>query len=148
MTLEEKINADIKNAMLAREKDKLEALRAVKSAILLAKTEKAGGELSEDSEVKLLQKLVKQRKESAEIYTSQNRADLAENELFQAGIIEQYLPQQLTSEEIREILKGIIQETGAESARDMGKVMGIASQRMAGKADGKTISGLLKELLT
>jgi uncharacterized protein YqeY len=147
MNLEEKINADIKTAMLAREKEKLEALRAVKSALLLAKTEKAGGEIGEDAAVKLLQKLVKQRKESADIYNTQNRKDMADAELFQAGIIEQYLPQQLSQDQILAALHEIISETGANSAKDMGKVMGLATQRLAGKADGKTISQLVKELL-
>jgi uncharacterized protein len=147
MTLEDKINADIKTAMLAREKEKLEALRAVKSAVLLAKTEKPGTEISQDTELKLLQKLVKQRKESAEIYMTQNRQDMADAELFQAGIIEQYLPKQLSPEEIRAELQKIISESGASSAKDMGKVMGLASQRLAGKADGKTISALVKEML-
>ncbi|MBX7201843.1 MAG: GatB/YqeY domain-containing protein [Bacteroidia bacterium] len=148
MTLEDKINADIKSAMLAREKDKLEALRAIKSAVLLAKTEKLGAELSEDTELKLLQKLVKQRRESAEIYNAQNREDMANAELFQAGIIEQYLPQQLSPEEIKTVLQKIISDTGANSAIDMGKVMGLASKELAGKADGKTISALVKELLS
>jgi len=148
MSLEEKINADIKAAMLAREKDKLDALRAVKSAVLLAKTEKTGAEISPDAELKLLQKLVKQRRESAEIYLGQSRQDMADAELFQAGIIEQYLPRQLDADEIKAELKIIIAETGAGSAKDMGKVMGLASQRLAGKADGKTISSLVKELLS
>lgn len=148
MTLEDKINADIKSAMLAREKDKLEALRAIKSAVLLAKTEKMGAELSEDTELKLLQKLVKQRRESAEIYNAQNREDMANAELFQAGIIEQYLPKQLSPEEIKTVLQKIISDTGANSAKDMGKVMGLASKELAGKADGKTISALVKELLS
>lgn len=148
MTLEDKINADIKSAMLAREKDKLEALRAIKSAVLLAKTEKLGAELSEDTELKLLQKLVKQRRESAEIYNAQNREDMANAELFQAGIIEQYLPKQLSPEEIKTVLQKIISDTGANSAKDMGQVMGLASKELAGKADGKTISALVKELLS
>jgi len=148
MSLEEKINADIKTAMLAREKDKLEALRAIKSAILLAKT--AGGVASEISEVeenKLLQKLIKQRKDAAEIYTSQARQDMADPELFQAGVIEKYLPQQLSEDEIKIEINKIISETGATSAKDMGKVMGVATQRLAGKADGKIISQLVKTLL-
>jgi uncharacterized protein YqeY len=148
MNLEEKINADIKTAMLAREKDKLEALRAIKSAVLLAKT--AGGvasEINEADENKLLQKLVKQRKDAAEIYISQARQDMANAELFQAAIIEKYLPQQLSEEDIKIELNKIINETGATSAKDMGKVMGLATQRLAGKADGKVISQLVKTLL-
>lgn len=147
MTLEDKINADIKNAMLAREKEKLEALRAVKSAILLAKTEKSDAEISAESEIKILQKLVKQRKESAEIYSTQNRNELAEAELFQARIIENYLPGQMSAEELREEIAKIIADVGAESQKDMGKVMGVCSKRFAGKADGKTISEIVKDLL-
>jgi uncharacterized protein YqeY len=148
MSLEEKINADIKTAMLAKEKDKLEALRAIKSAVLLAKT--AGGvtaEINEAEENKLLQKLVKQRKDAAEIYVSQARQDMADVELFQSSVIEKYLPQQLSGEEIKIELNKIIIETGATSAKEMGKVMGLATQRLAGKADGKIISLLVKTLL-
>jgi uncharacterized protein YqeY len=148
MSLEEKINADIKTAMLAKEKDKLEALRAIKSAVLLAKT--AGGvaaEINEAEENKLLQKLVKQRKDAAEIYVSQARQDMADVELFQSSVIEKYLPQQLSEEEIKIELNKIINETGATSAKEMGKVMGLATQRLAGKADGKIISLLVKTLL-
>jgi len=147
MSLEETINADIKSAMLAREKDKLEALRAVKSAVLLAKTAEPGAVLTEDSEMKLLQKLVKQRKESAEIYTGQNRQDMADAELFQAGVIEKYLPAQMAEEDVRKELQSIITETGATTAKDMGKVMGMATQRLAGRADGKLIAQLVKQLL-
>ncbi len=148
MSLEEKINADIKSAMLAKEKEKLEALRAVKSAVLLAKTEKVGAELSEDVELKLLQKLVKQRRESASIYVQQNRPELAESETFQADIIEKYLPAQLSPDEVRVVLKEIAAELGAVSVKDMGKVMGAATQKLAGKADGKLISTLVKEILS
>ncbi len=147
MTLEEKVNADIKSAMLAREKEKLEALRAVKSAILLAKSEKVGADLSTETELKLLQKLVKQRKESAEIYITQNRKELADVELFQAGVIELYLPKQLSEAEVAVELKQIISETGATSAKDMGKVMGMATQRLAGRADGKLVAQVVKQLL-
>jgi len=148
MSLEEKINADIKTAMLAKEKDKLEALRAIKSAVLLAKT--AGGvaaEINEADENKLLQKLVKQRKDAAEIYISQARQDMADVELFQSAVIEKYLPQQLSEEEIKIEINKIIIETGATSAKEMGKVMGLATQRLAGKADGKIISQLVKTML-
>ena len=146
MTLEEKINADIKSAMLAKEAPKLEALRAVKSALLLLKT--SGDVVSEDAEIKTLQRLVKQRKESADIYISQNRADLAEVELAQAATIEVYLPKQMSEDEVREALIKIIAETNATSPADMGKVMGMATKQLAGKADGKTISLLVKQLLS
>lgn len=145
MTLEEKINADIKAAMLAKEAAKLEALRAVKSAILLLKTSPEG--LTPETELKALQKMVKQRKETAEVYKTQNRADLADTELFQATIIEAYLPQQMSEEEIRSALGGIIQQVGAAGPADMGKVMGAATKALAGKADGKLISTLVKEVL-
>jgi len=145
MALEEKINADIKAAMLAKAAAKLEALRAVKSAILLLKTSPEG--YNDESELKALQKMVKQRKETAEIYKTQNRSDLAETELFQAGIIEEYLPKPLSDEELRAEVIKIIAFVGASSAADMGKVMGQASKQLAGKADGKTISAMVKELL-
>ncbi len=145
MNLEEKINADIKTAMLAREAKKLEALRAVKSAILLLKTSAEGH--TNDSETKALLKMVKQRKETAELYISQNREDLAVDETFQASVIEAYLPQQMTTEEITVEVEKIIAQLGASSSADMGKVMGAANKAMAGKADGKVISGLVKELL-
>jgi uncharacterized protein len=145
MALEEKINADIKAAMLAKEPAKLEALRAIKSAILLLKTSPEG--YTDDSELKALQKMVKQRKETAEIYKTQNRSELADVELFQAGIIELYLPKPLSEEELKTEISNIIKSTGASSAADMGKVMGVASKQLAGKADGKTISAMVKELL-
>jgi len=148
MSLEKLINDDIKAAMLARDKQKLEALRAVKSAILLAKTDKGGaGEIEEDAEMKILQKLVKQRRESAEIYKQQGRAALAEEEIFQLAIIEKYLPAQMSEEDVKKIIKEIIAETGAASIKDMGRVMGIATKKLAGQADNKLISGLVKELL-
>ena len=148
MSLEEKINADIKVAMLAKEKEKLEALRAVKSAVLLAKSEKIGVELSEEIELKLLQKLVKQRRDAAEIYKQQIRSDLADSELFQADVIEYYLPDQLSPDEVRVVLKQIASEIGVASIKDMGKLIGAASQKLAGQADGKLISTLVKELLS
>lgn len=148
MSLEDKINADIKAAMLAKEKDKLEALRAVKAAVLLAKSEKIGVELSEDIELKLLQKLVKQRRDAAEIYSQQARPELADTELFQAGVIEMYLPEQLSPDEVRVVLKEIAAEMGLTSIKDMGKLIGAASQKLAGKSDGKLISTLVKELLS
>jgi len=148
MSLEKLINDDIKAAMLARDKQKLEALRAVKAAILLAKTDKGGAsEVEEDIEMKILQKLVKQRRESAEIYKQQGRAALAEEEIFQLAIIEKYLPAQMSEEDVKKIIKEIIAETGAASIKDMGRVMGLATKKLAGKADNKLISGLVKELL-
>ncbi|MCX6271153.1 MAG: GatB/YqeY domain-containing protein [Bacteroidetes bacterium] len=148
MNLTDKINGDIKAAMLAREKEKLEALRAVKSAILLFNTQDGSKkEITEEDEIKLLQKMVKQRKETAEIYIAQNRQDLAQNELFQAEVIEKYLPEQMPPDQIRSIIQQIIKETGAASVRDMGKVMNAAAASLAGKADNKTIAGFVKELL-
>lgn len=149
MSLQEKIDADIKAAMLAREKEKLEALRAVKAAILLAATEKgAPQETDEAAEIKLLQRLVKQRKEAAEVYLSQKRKDLADVENFQASVIQQYLPQQMGEQELESIIREIITETGAQEVKDLGKVMGAASKRLAGKADNKTISEIARKLLT
>jgi uncharacterized protein len=148
MTVTDKINIDIKAAMLARDKDKLEALRAVKAALLLASTEKgAEGEVSEDAEMKVLQKLVKQRKESAAIYNEQGRADLAGTELQQAEVIEAYLPEQMGEDEVRAIVQQIITQTGASTPADIGKVMGTAMKQLAGKADGKTISAIAKDIL-
>jgi len=148
MSLEEKINADIKAAMLAKEREKLEALRAVKAAVLLMNTEKgASGEVSETDELKALQRLVKQRKEAAEVYTQQGRQDLADSELFQASVIEKYLPKQMDEAELKAVIQNIIQQTGASSAKDMGKVMGVASRELAGKADNKLVSAIVKELL-
>lgn len=148
MTLEEKINQDIKAAMIAKDANKLRGLRAVKAAILLAKTEKGHTEeLTEETEIKVLHKLVKQRKESAEIYKNQNREDLYAIEVEEQEVIEAYLPKQLSREEVEKIIKDIISTTGASSVKDMGKVMGAANQQLAGKADGRTISELVKSLL-
>jgi len=148
MSLEQKIMTELKTAMLARDEAGLRSLRAIKAAILLAKTAGgASGELKEDEEVKLLQKLVKQRKDSLEIFQQQKRDDLAKKELEEIGIIEKFLPQQLSPEELKQALQKIIAETGAAGPADLGKVMGIASKQFAGKADGKTISALAKELL-
>ena len=147
MTLEERINADIKAAMLAKERKKLDALRAVKSAILLLKTNGSGDAISEEAEIACLQKLVKQRKESAELYKPQNRMDLYEDEAFQQAVIEAYLPEQMSEEEIRTELQKIISETGASSVKDMGKVMGAAQKAFAGRADNKVVSTIVKELL-
>jgi uncharacterized protein YqeY len=149
MSLEQKIMVDLKTAMLAKDDKALRSLRAIKAAILLAKTsEGAAGDLKEEDEIKLLQKLVKQRKDSLEIYTQQNRTDLAQKEREEIDVIEKFLPKQLSAEEMRAELKMIIAETGASSPADMGKVMGAATKKFAGKADGKTISALVKELLT
>ena len=149
MELENKINADIKQAMIAKESQKLEALRAIKAALLLAKTSKEaiGGELPEEAGLKLLQKLIKQRQESAEIYKTNGRADLAEQELFQAGVIEVYLPKQMSEDEIRQGLMKIMQETGASGPKDMGRMMGLASKEFAGKADNKVVADLVKKML-
>lgn len=148
MSLEQKVMADLKNAMLAKDETSLRSLRAIKSAIILAKTaEGFSGELKEDDEIKLLQKLVKQRKDSLEIYEKQNRNDLAEKEQGEIEVIEKFLPKQLNESELKEILTKIIAETGASSPADMGKVMGAANKQLAGKADGKTIAGMVKELL-
>lgn len=148
MSLEIQINNDIKKAMLAKDKKTLEALRAIKAGLLLIKT---GGDINsegipESVEIQLLQKLVKQRKESAEMYAKE-RPEMAEEELFQASIIEKYLPEQMGAEELKAIIEGIIAQTGASSMKDMGKVMGMASKSLAGKADNKSISTLVKELL-
>jgi len=148
MSLEQKIMADLKTAMLAKDEKSLRSLRAIKAAILLAKTsEGATGELKEDDEIKLLQKLVKQRKDSLEIYQQQKRADLAQKEQEEIEVIEKFLPTQFSAEELRVEIKNIIAETGAASPADIGKVMGIATRQLAGKADGKTISAVVKELL-
>lgn len=148
MNLFDQVSEDIKKAMLAREKVRLEALRGIKKEFLEAKTAKgAGGELSDETAVKILVKMVKQRKESAKIYEENNRKELADNELAEAAVIEEYLPKQLSEEELVKELKEIIAETGAEGAKDMGKVMGIATKKLAGKAEGKVISAKVKELL-
>ena len=148
MSLEQKINQDIKVAMIAKDAVRLRGLRAVKAAILLAKTEKAGvDELTGDAEIKVLQKLVKQRKESGEIYKTQGREDLFQTEFEEQQVIEEYLPKQLSREEIEAVIKDIIAETGASGMKDMGKVMGTANAKLAGKADGKTISEIVKSSL-
>jgi uncharacterized protein YqeY len=148
MSLEEKISSEINAAMKAREKDRLEALRAVKAAILLAKTEKAGQtSLSEGDEMAIVQRLLKQRRESAEIYTTQNRPELAQVEEFQANVIAEFLPPMMGDEELSQALKAIIERLGASGPKDMGKVMGTATKELAGKAEGKAISTRVKELL-
>ena len=149
MSLELKINDDIKAAMLARSAEKLEALRAIKAALLLEKAkEGATGDVGEDTELKILQKLVKQRRESADIYSQANRQDLAQKEVYDASVIETYLPQQMSEAEVSEVIKKIVAQTGAVSVKDMGKVMGAASKELAGKADNKLISVIVKGLLT
>lgn len=148
MSLEQRINEDIKAAMLAREKEKLNALRAVKSAILLAKTEKgAAEELDKQAEIKILKQMVKQRQDSAEMYKTQNREDLAQEELTQLCYIEAYLPKMLSDEEIAATLKQIIADNGFSGIKDMGKVMGQAAKAFAGKADNKKVSELVRGLL-
>ncbi len=144
----DKISADIKSAMLAKDKVRLEALRGVKKEFLEAKTAKGSdGTLSDDTAMKILAKMVKQRKESAAIYAEQGRQDLADNELAEAAVIEEYLPKQLSEEELTVELKAIIAQVGATSAKEMGKVMGVASKALAGRADGRVISAKVKELL-
>lgn len=148
MTLKEQIDNDIKTAMLARQKEELEALRGIKSLILLAETEKGGaGSLSKETENQLLMKAAKQRKESAEIFDRENRKDLADREKFQLEVINRYLPKQLSEEELETALKEIIKRVGAAGPKDLGKVMGAATRELAGKADGGTISKIVKKLL-
>ncbi|SFC54549.1 hypothetical protein SAMN05421747_11432 [Parapedobacter composti] len=148
MALQDKIDQDIKSAMLAKDNARLRGLRAIKAAILLAKTEKGPAEaLTEEAEIKVLQKLAKQRRESADIYQQQNRDDLYQIEMEELAVIESYLPKQLSQAEIEEEVRQIIAQTGASSPKDMGKVMAAANQRLAGKADGRTISQVAKALL-
>ncbi|MBR1792295.1 MAG: GatB/YqeY domain-containing protein [Bacteroidales bacterium] len=150
MNLEQSISNDIKQAMLNKEKDALEALRAIKSALLLLKTSKdaVDGEVPESVQIATLQKLVKQRRETADLYVQQQRQDLADVELFQAEIIERYLPKQLGAEEVESMVRGIIEQLGATSMRDMGKVMGQAAKALAGQADNKVVSDIVKKLLS
>ena len=148
MSLEEKINAGIKAAMLAKDHVTLESLRAIKSAILLEKTSKSGAEINEAAEMALLQRLVKQRREAADIFKSQNRTDLYDAEMAQAAVIEQFLPAQMSPAEIETALRDIIAQTGASSMKDMGKVMGMAAKQLAVKADNKAVSEMVKKLLS
>lgn len=149
MNLFDRISEDIKAAMKARATERLEALRGVKKEFLEARTAKgATGELSDEQATRILAKMIKQRKESAEIYTAQNRPELAEAELAQAAVIEEYMPRQLSDEELRERLREIIARTGASSPKEMGKVMGVASKELAGQAEGRAISATVKELLS
>lgn len=147
--LQENIDTEIKTAMLARNNVRLRGLRAIKAAILLAKTEKGVSEvLTDETEIKVLQKLAKQRKESADIYKAQNREDLYQIEIEELNVIEEFLPKQLSKDEVTLIISDIIQRTGASTVKDMGKVMGAANKELAGKADGKTISEVVKDLLS
>ena len=149
MGLKQQIDSEIRKAMLARDKEELEALRSIKSMILLAETEKGGSDdLSPDAEKKLLMKAAKQRKESADIFQQQGRKDLADRELLQLDVINRFLPKQLSQEQVESALRAIIQEVGATGPQDMGKVMGVATKKLAGQADGKVISEVVKKLLS
>ena len=149
MTLEETINNDLKAAMMAKNQGAVRALRGIKAALLLAKTEKGGtGEVSEEKEIQILTKMLKQRKESIEIFEKQNRADLATTEQEEVAVIEKYMPAMMSDEDIRAVIEKVIAETGAISQKEMGKVMGAASKQLAGKADNKKVSEFVKSLLT
>ena len=149
MSLKQQIDQDIKSAMLAKKKDELTALRAIKSAILLAETEKgAGNDLSKEAEIKLLTKAAKQRNESAELYAQKGRDDLSSKERFEFEIISKYLPEQLSDDELKSEISTVISVIGASGMQDMGKVMGAATKRLAGKADGKKISEMVKSILS
>ena len=148
MSLELRINDDIKAAMLAKEKERLDALRAIKAALLLLKTEKGAGEITEELELKTLQRLAKQRKESAELYKAQNRDDLYREEITQLDFISQYLPQQMSEEEITTIVKQLIAENNISGIKEMGKLMGLATKAFAGKAGNKAVSEIVKNLLS
>jgi hypothetical protein len=149
MTLEEQVNNDIKTAMLAKDQAALRGLRAIKAAILLAKTEKGGtGEVSSEKEVQILTKMIKQRKESIEIYERENRADLTVTEKEEIAVIEKYMPAMMSDEDVKAAIEKIIAETGATSQKEMGKVMGAASKALAGKADNKKVSEIVKSLLS
>ena len=149
MSLKERIEADIKSAMLEKRQSELLALRSIKSAILMAETEKgSSGELTVDGEMKLLSRAAKQRRESAEVFQQPGRNDLADKELLELKVINNYLPKQLSEDEIRQEIQVIIEELGASDIKDMGRVMGVASKKLAGKSDGKTISTVVKSILT
>ena len=147
MSLQTEVMTKLKEAMKAKDKVALESLRAIKSALLLAQTSGDAKELSKEDEIKLVQKLVKQRKDSAALYQEQGREDLASPELAQVAILEQFLPEQMGEDELKTVIAGIISKVGATSMKDMGKVMGMASKQLAGKADGKAISNVVKALL-
>ncbi|QFG54230.1 GatB/YqeY domain-containing protein [Chryseobacterium sp.] len=148
MSLEHNITEAIKTAMREKDKTALDALRAVKAQILLVKTEAKGAEVSEEQEIAILQRMIKQRKDSFEQFSAQGRTDLADVETAQTAVIEKFLPKQLTAEELETEIRSIIAETGAESMKDLGKVMGMASKSLAGKSDGKSISEMVKKLLS
>jgi uncharacterized protein YqeY len=149
MSLEQQVMADLKTAMLAKDEKGLRSLRAIKAAIIIAKTsEGANGEIKPEDEIKMLQKLIKSRKDSLEIFEKQNRPDLAQKEKEEIEVIEKFLPKQMDAEELKTTLQKIINETGASSAADIGKVMGAATKQLAGKADGKTINAIARELLS
>ena len=149
MSLEQKVMVDLKAAMLAKDEKSLRSLRAIKAALINLKTSEGfSGDISEDDEVKLLQKLVKQRKESLDIYEKQSRSDLAEKEREEIAVIEKFLPEQLSEAELKEIITTIVKDTGATSQADMGKVMGMANKQLAGRADGKTIAAIVKGILS
>jgi len=148
MSLSEKINAGIKDAMKQKDNARKRTLRAIKAQLLLLKTDGTGDAITEEKEIKLLQKMVKERQDSYEVYVEQNREDLAKVEKEELDIIKEYLPKQLSEAEVKEILEGIVKEVNATSMKDMGRVMGIATKKLAGKADGKTISSVVKGLLT
>lgn len=145
MGIEEKINADVKASMLAKDAKRLEAVRAIKAVVLLLKTSPEG--LTEESALKAIQKEYKKRKETAEVYIQQNRQDLADDELAQAKVMEEYLPKPLSDDELKDIIRNAIKETNASSPADMGKVMGVANKVIAGRADGKMVSQLVKDML-
>lgn len=148
MSLQTQVMDAMKIAMKAKDSGALAALRAIKSELLLSSTSASSGELTEADEIKILQKLVKQRKESATIFSEQNREDLAKPELEQSAVIEQFLPEQMSEEEVAKVVEEIIAQTGASSMKDMGKVMGMTNSKLGGKADGKTISGIVKAKLS
>lgn len=148
MSLETKIMEDLKAAMKAKDQVALRGIRAIKAAILIAKTDGSGKEVDEAKEIQILQKLVKQRKDSLDIYEKQNREDLAKTEREEIPIIEKYLPKQMDEAELEGVLKALVEQTGASGMADMGKVMGLASKQLAGKADGKTISSVVRRLLS
>lgn len=148
MSLKDTINQDIKSAMLAKDQARLRGLRAIKAAILVAETEKNADAFDADGEIKVLQRLVKQRKESAEIYKQQNRDDLYTVEKEEIDVIESYLPKQLSRDEVRAVVTSMVKQTGASTMKDMGKVMGAVNKELAGKADGRTISEIVKEVLS
>ncbi len=148
MSFTDKINADLKTAMKAKDQDAMRTLRAIKSAILLANTDGSGEEMTEERGVKILQKLVKSRKESLDIYVKQGREDLAAPERAEIAVIEKYLPEAMSAEDVEKAVKAVIDQTGASSMKDMGKVMGMATKQLAGQADGKVISGIVRKLLS